>query len=433
MPAIRTLTLSCGMPLILEPMSGVRSIGLTWLLPAGSATEPEDRQGLSAMWSELLMRGAGDLGSRGQADAWDRIGASRSADASTMHMRIGCTALGANLARVLPLVTDMVRRPRFDPDSIEPSRDLALQALESLKDDPQERAVIAAKELHAPPPLNRSGLGTAAGLSAITRDDLVNGWAERARPRGGGSGGGGGGGGGGAILGIAGDADVLGGAGGDAIAKDLDKLLGGWTGEAMPVKVGTSATRGSFRHIDDPSSQVQIVALHEAPAEPSPDSKLERVVAGVLSGGMSARLFREVREKRALCYSVSQSYSSDRDFGRVLAYVGTTPERAQESLEVLLAELSRINTPAGAVTTEEFERALTGIRAGIVLSGESTGARAAALVSDHYRLGRARSLDEVASQYASITLDEVNRYLARRTLGQVTIVTLGARGLVRPG
>jgi predicted Zn-dependent peptidase len=177
---------------------------------------------------------------------------------------------------------------------------------------------------------------------------------------------------------------------------------------------------------------VQIVALHEAPAEPNTDSRLERVVSSVLSGGMSARLFTEVREKRALCYSVSQSYSSDRDFGRVLAYVGTTPERSQESLDVLMAELARINTRAGAVNNEEFERALIGIRAGIVLSGESTGARAAALVSDHYRLGRARSLEEIATQYAAITLNEVNRYLERRQLGEITIVTLGAKGLVRP-
>ncbi len=419
MPPIRTITLASGMPLILEPMTGVRSIGLTWLLPAGSATEPDARQGLSSLWSELLMRGAGDLDSRQQADAWDRIGASRSADASTMHMRIGCTALGTRLHEVLPLVVDMVLRPRFDEASIEPSRDLALQAIESLKDDPQERAVIAAKELHAHPPLNRSGLGTVEGLEAITRDDLISGWLERARPVG-------------SVLGIAGDADVLGGGGGDAIVRTMDRLLAAWSGQAPAVRVGVSATRGTYRHIDDPSSQIQIVALHEAPAEPSPDSRLERVVASVLSGGMSARLFTEVREKRALCYSVSQSYSSDRDFGRVLAYVGTTPERSQESLTVLMAELARISTREGAVTTQEFERALIGIRAGIVLSGESTGARAAALVSDHYRLGRARSLEEIATQYASITLNEVNHYLERRKLGDVTIVTLGAKELSRP-
>lgn len=416
---IRTIDLACGLPLILEPMPGVRSVGLTMLLPAGSACEPESRLGLSAMWSELLMRGAGELDSRGQADAWDRIGASRSADASTMHMRIGCTTLGTRLHEALPLLADMVLRPRFDESSIGPARDLALQSLESLKDDPHERAGIIAKQVHADPPLNRSGLGTAEGLGAITRDDLVNGWAARARP-------------GGSILAIAGDADVLGGTGGDDIARTIDRLFSGWRGEAEAVRVGSSTTRGSYRHEADETAQVQIIALHEAPAERSPESRLERVVTSVLSGGMSARLFTEVREKRGLCYSVNAGYATDRDFGRCSAYVGTTPERAQESLDVLMAELERINTPGGAVTQEEVDRALIGIRAGLVLSGESSGARAAALATDFYRLGRARSLDEVAAQYANITPRHVNDYLTRRKLGLVTIVTLGPTALRPP-
>ena len=419
MPDIRTIDLACGLPLILEPMPGVRSVGLTMLLPAGSACEPESRLGLSAMWSELLMRGAGGLDSRGQADAWDRIGASRSADASTMHMRLSCTTLGTRLHEALPLLADMVLRPRFDESSIEPARNLALQAIESLKDDPHERAGIIAKQTHADPPLNRSGLGTVEGLRAITREDLVEGWGARARPVG-------------SILAIAGDADVLAGTGGDDIARTVDALLTGWRGEAEGVRIGTSSARGTYRHEPDDTAQVQILALHEAPSERDPDSRLERVVASVLSGGMSARLFTEVREKRGLCYSVGASYATDRDFGRCTAYVGTTPERAQESLDVLMAELERINTPAGAATEEEVERSLIGIRAGLVLSGESTAARAAALATDQYRLGRARSLDEVAAQYANITVRHVNDYLSRRSRGKVTIVTLGPTSLRAP-
>ena len=114
------------------------------------------------------------------------------------------------------------------------------------------------------------------------------------------------------------------------------------------------------------------------------------------------------------------------------AYVGTTPERAQESLEVLLAELDRINTPAGRVTPEEFQRALIGFKSGLVFSGESTSARASAIAGDTRRLGRARSLGEIADRLDSITLDEVNAYLARRRLGALTIQTLGPAPLNPP-
>lgn len=405
------------MPFIAESIPGVRSVGLNWLLPAGSSGDPDDRQGLAAMWSELVFRGAGEFDSRAQADAMDRLGLSRGCDVATFHLRLTASMLGDRLLPALPVLVDAVRRPRMDDASIEPTRDLALQALESLKDDPGERAMIALKARHAPPPLNRSGMGTPEGLSAIQRSDLVSGWAARVRPAG-------------SILAVAGDLAPAGGP--EAIAARLDQLLSGWSGAAPTPKPGHAATRGTYHHIEDDSAQVQIALMHEAPPEPHADARLERVVTTVLSGGMAARLFTEVREKRGLCYSVNATYAGDRDFGRAVAYVGTTPERAQESLDVLLAELRRVNTPAGAITADEFERAMTGIKANLVFAGESTGARASALAGDQHRLGRPRSLQEIAEQYARITLDDVNAYLARRTLGPVTIVTLGKAALVPP-
>lgn len=434
MSPIVTRTLACGMPLIVEPMTGVRSAALAWLLPAGSAADPADRQGLSAMWSELIFRGcgvgAGGLDSRGHADAFDRLGLARSSDVSTFHLRFSATMIGERLMDSLPVIVRTIRSPRFDAESIEPTRDLSLQSLESLADDPQERAVLAVRERHNPPPLNRSGLGDVPGLKAITREDLVGGWARQVRPAPAASGIGGQ-----AILALAGAID---GREIDRIASRLDELLKGWTGSPPPVAKADSPTRGTYHHIPDESSQVQIVLLHDAPPEPSPDANLERVVSGVLSGGMAARLFSEVREKRGLCYSVSSSYATDRLYGRVMAYVGTTPERAQDSLDVLIAELKRINGPAGAggagggATREEFDRAITGIKSGLVFSGESTGARASGLASDQHRLGRARPLAEIAAAFDAITLEQVNAYLARRSLGPTTIVTLGPAALKPP-
>jgi predicted Zn-dependent peptidase len=419
MSTISLRTLGCGMPLIVEPMPGVGSVGITWLLPAGSATDPDDRQGLSAMWSEILFRGAGEMDSRALADALDRVGATRSTDVATYHLRFSCTVLGSRLDDALPLLVDMVRRPRMDESAVDPTRDLCLQELASLADDPQERAILAARERHNPPPLNRSGLGTEEGLRAITRTDLVEGWARQVRPSAAPWGG--------AVLAIAGAvADP------DAVAAHLDRLLTGWEGAPPPVTVGEPTGRGTYHHEQDDSAQVQVVVVHDAPPEPHPDANLERVVSAVLSGGMAARLFSEVREKRGLCYSVSSSYAADRAYGRVLAYVGTTPERAQTSLEVLMAELDRINTPEGAVRPDEFERAMTGIKSNIVFSGESTAARAAALAGDYHRLGRPRSLAEIRAAFDAITLDDVNAYLSRRQLGPVTIVTLGPAALTPP-
>jgi predicted Zn-dependent peptidase len=415
--SIRACTLSSGMPVVLESMSGVRSVGLNWFVPAGSATDPEHQQGLGAMWSELLYRGAGNLDSRQQADEMDRLGIGRSADVATQHLRLGATLLGEKLPAALPLLVEMIRDPRMDEASIEPVRDLALQAIDALKDDPQERAILAVRERHNPPPLNRSGMGLPDHLEAMTRDDLLRAWHHQVRPVG-------------SILAIAGDLDSAGGP--DAIIEQLEELLQGWTGAASRPKPGLAPARGSMLHIPDPSNQVQIVLMHDAPAEPSSDNPLERIVTSVLSGGMGSRLFTEVREKRGLCYSVSSSYSTDRDYGRCFAYVGTTPERAQQSLDVLLSELRRVSTPGGAITPEEFQRAKIGQRASLIFSGESTGARAGALASDQYRLGAPRSLDQLIEQLDLVTLEQVNAYAARRVIDPVTIVALGPVEITRP-
>lgn len=400
------------MPLIVETMPNAASAAITWNLPCGCAWDPPAGQGRAAMWGELLMRGAGDLSSREHADALDRLGASRGTDPGTYTFRVSLTALGARLHEALPLVADMVLRPRMDADAIEPTRDLALQALASLRDDPHQRAVVAARAHHHPVPLDRSGMGTPEGLRALTRDDLVSGWKACCLPRG-------------SVLAAAGAVDPA------RLASDLDRLLAGWSGAGVEPPIGPPPPRGYY-HESDPSSQVQVLVLHDAPPEPHPDSILEKFLAAVFSGGMSGRLFTELREKRGLCYSVSTGYRGDREYGVVSAYVGTVPERAQQSLDLLLDELRRVSTPAGRVTPDEFARALAGIKSELVFAGESTAARAATLASDFRRLGRPRSLAEIAAAADAVTLDQLNHYAARRSTGRFTIQTLGVAPLTPP-
>lgn len=412
MPSITTTVLDCGMPLITEKMEGVRSVGLAWLLPGGTARDPRDRQGLSTLLAEVVQRGAGGLDSRAHADACDKFGMSRGVGNEAQFISVTATMLGSRLLDGLPLIVDMVRRPRLDPADFEPARDLAVQAIESLKDDPQERVMHLLRKRHNPDPINRSSLGTIEGLNALTAGDLAPGWARAAVP-------------GGAILGVAGDVDAA------ALAKRLNELLTGWAGASSPVTWTGEGERGAVHEKDD-TNQVHIALCHDAPSEKEPSCWLERAATAVLSGGMSGRLFTEVREKRGLCYSVYASYAADARYGRTVAYSGTTPERAQETLNVLLGELRRVRTEAGAIEDAELKRALVGLKSKLVMSGESSGARAAALVRDYHKIGRARSLDEVAAEFDRVTLDAVNRHLRSTPMGRLTVATIGPAELSVP-
>ena len=417
MPTIKQYTLKCGMPLVVEHSASMRSCALTWMLPCGSAHDPELLQGRATVISELLLRGSASLDSKQQTDAFDALGVSRGTTPGTQYLHLSAVMLGDKLAQALPLIADMVLRPAFPEDAIEPSRELALQALTGLADNPSERAGIILGERHGLIPLNRSGMGTELGLEALTRDDLHDGWVSCARPVG-------------SILAIAGAVD------GDTVAAQLDSLLTGWHGACATVNPSPSPTRGTYHHEADQSNQTHIFLAHEAPAESHPDSFAERVVGSVLSGGSSSRLFTEVREKRALCYSVSAGYSPEKREGRVVGYVGTTPDKAQQSLDVMLDELNKCSGQSGKalapVTADEFRRAITGAKSRLVFAGESMAARAGSLANDMHKLGRPRSLDDMAASFSALTLEAVNDYLKRRSLGKVTIVTLGQQPLTVP-
>lgn len=406
----RVHTFDNGLTLVSERNHGVQSATLRCLIPAGAVFEDIHNLGASSVCAEMLMRGAGELDSRQQADAYDRAGALRDIDNSIRYMQIGVTTLGHRIDEGVPLLMDNVRRPRMAPESFTPARELALQGVASLGDDPQQRAALAARDRHLPAPYNRSTLGTAEGISNLTHDALCRWWDTHACP-------------GGTVISAAGDVDH------DTLVDTLGEAITGWDGQVEMPAPQSDPGRG-YAHLDDDSSQVQIMIVHDAPSQGHPDNHLEKLAIAVLSGGMSGRLFTEVREKRALCYAVSSSYRADKDRGVVTNYVGTTPERAQESLDVLHAEIRRIN--AGDVTQDELTRARTGLKSRLIFAGESTRARAGAIAADLINLGRVRTLEEIVEQLSAVTLDELNSYLRRRELGPLTVQTLGPTALSAP-
>jgi len=146
----------------------------------------------------------------------------------------------------------------------------------------------------------------------------------------------------------------------------------------------------------------------------------------VLSGGMSSRLFTEVREKRGLCYAVYASLSSLRDEARVLCYAGTTVERAQETLDVTLQELVRL---ADGIEASELDRCRARAKSSLIMQQESTIARSAAVARDWYHLGRIMTLQEIHDQIESLTTETVLDHVQRFPARDFTVVTIGPQAL----
>lgn len=405
-------TLSCGMRVAFERSDAVRSVGIAWFLPVGSAGDPEGAagEGESVMLSELITRGAGDLGSRAFSEALDSLGVQRHLGTAQYHTLVSATALGTRLQQVLELLCLMVRAPRIDADAVEPARALALQSLAALSDDPSHLVMLRLAGIALPPPFNRTGFGHPEGLRSLTRDALRAAWSRRCTPDG-------------AILGIAGDVDP------DATLRTLERCLAGWAGASVEPAPSGPAARGVAFELQQ-SAQSHIGLAIDAPNERDPESLVHRLAAKVLGGGMSSRLFTEVREKRGLCYSVGMSYSAGRDRGYTQVHAGSTPDRAARTLECIRTELARARE---GISAQEFAGAIVGLKSRLVMQGESSLARASAIAGDIFRIGRPRTLDEIAADADAITLGRVNAHMARafapERLAQASLAVVGPSAL----
>lgn len=399
---IRVRRLGNGITLVFEHMPWLRSLSMAFLAPAGSATDPDGREGSAAVLSEWMSRGAGDLDSRAFNDALEGLGVRRGGGAGRETTSVTASMLASSLPQALPLLADLLRRPRLDDDEFANSRELAQQELASLEDSPAQRLSEALTAAFFTSPHRRSSYGTLEGLAGLDEDGVRQDYAARFRPEG-------------MIIAAAGGVDW------DDLVRQVEEQFGDWQGAPPPLP-SVSVARAGRNHVEADTSQVQIGLAYPGVAPGDDDWYRHTLAMNVLSGGAGSRLFMEVREKRGLVYSVHAVPRALRGFGYVLARAGTTPERADETLEVMMREIDHLGK---GVEADELERSRIGILSQLVMQGESSGARAAGLAHDIHLRGEPRTLQEVKDAIASVGLEDVNSFLAARETPNPTILTLG--------
>jgi predicted Zn-dependent peptidase len=397
-----------GLTLLAERMDHVRSAAFYFLVPAGCAYDPPQYRGIAAVLSDLIMRGAGARDSRQLSTALDALGVDHSQSVGGLHLRFWGATLSRNLAPALDLYADILRRPRLPEEEVEAVQALALQDLLGLEDEPAQKLFIELRQRHFPPPLGQDSRGTEAGIEALDVKSLRNHYRRMVRPRG-------------TILSVAGNIDW------GALRDQVGRLFGDWQGGEEPVlRLGTPEGAGRYGHVAKETAQTQIGIAYPSVPFGHADYYNALGAVNVLDGGMSARLFTEVREKHGLCYAISASYQTYKDRASILCYAGTTAARAQETLDRTLHELRRL---VEGIEEDEVERVRVGLKSSLIKAEESTTSRAGTLASDWYYLGRVRGFDELQAAIEGLTPASIVAHLQRHPPGDFTIVTLGPDSL----
>lgn len=387
-------------------MPWLESAALAVSIPAGCRYDPGDKIGLANFTCEMVQRGCGTRDSRQFVEDLEWLGVDDSSSVGVYSSQFAGTMPASSLHESLAIYADMLRRPLLPADQFEDGRMVCFQEVHSLEDDLAHRVMIELRQRFYGDPIGRSSTGTMESIASINSDDVRTFFENAYRPND-------------AIISVAGKINW------NELCETVDRLFSDWQPKTLTPSPEVAPSHGSH-HIEFESQQTQIALAYNSIPYSHPDYFLARTAVGALSGGMSSRLFSEVREKRGLCYAVGASMHSSLVEGCVVGSSGTTAERAQETLDVMMQEIQRLEK---GITDDELARVKVQVRSAMVMQQESSRARAGSNVGDWLHLKRVRSRDEINEIIMNQTVDQINNYVADNPLVNPDLVTLGPEPL----
>lgn len=373
------------------------------VIPGGSANDPAGGEGTATLLARLLQRGAGDLNTRQLAEAFDDLGYRHGVSAAQAHATLSITGLAEAWDEAFGLLADIVRRPRLPEAEFEACRQLAVQALRGLDDEPAQKLQVEIVRRYFPGAFGRNRLGSMESLAALDHDGVIAHYEAAYRPDG-------------AILAVAGGVPF------EQVKAAVEARFGDWTGAPPAVPAADPSGRPEYEHVPQETEQVQLGIVYEDIPPGTPARYHAQMAAQVLSGGMGSRLFTEVREKRGLCYAVHARSHTVPGQAYMAATAGTTTERSSETLQVMAEQL--LGLP-GTVTDEEVQRGRVRLLSSLIMGDESTSSRAARMAMDMHLLGRVREIDEMRAGIEAVTAASLNEHLEAHPPADFTVLTLG--------
>ncbi len=324
-PTVIRRVLPNGLTVIVRPDPAVGVMAASLQVRAGSLFETADTAGISNFLQRVMMRGTKRYTATQLTEAIDDLGGSLDASGDVEYTEVRGAALARNWEALLGLVAEVALRPTFPNEEIERERRLIQSALQTRGDTPFQRAFDALlQDLYGAHPYAWPSAGRRESIELIDRVALQAHYAAIYRPDR-------------MVLAVSGHVP------GDRVLRAAERLFRATPPAAAPVTAGPVAAtpRADRRVVERPVQQAQVLVGYLGPSLTEPDYPAVRVLATVLGGGMSGRLFTELRDKRGLAYSVGV-LSSFRTGPSFVTYMGTAPASAEAAEAGVLSEIDRI-------------------------------------------------------------------------------------------
>lgn len=414
---VRRTVLPCGVRVLTEVMPAAQSASVSFSVAVGSRDENSGHYGSTHFLEHLLFKGTKTRTALDIAVAFDSVGGASNAMTGKEHTSYYARVQDKAVPVAVEVIADMLTSSIIDPTEFENERTVILEELAMNDDDPQD---VAHEEFFAAV-LNGHALGRPIGgtkqtITAVSREAVWEHYQANYRPED-------------LVITAAGGVDHA--ALVNLVEQNLE--LAGWelskaaTPRAWRTKdLNPSVAPATAKVINRPIAQANILFGNPGVVAADDRRYAMAILNTVLGGGMSSRLFQEIREKRGLAYSVysfNQGYSDGAVFG---LYAGCSPAKAKQVTRLMLDELEKVANQG--ITLAELELAKGNISGGLALKFESTQARMARLSSAELTDGLFFDLDESLARFASVELQEVQQLAQQMFLSQRSFVAVGDIG-----
>jgi predicted Zn-dependent peptidase len=420
---VRKHFLENGATVLIDEMQDVRSFSLGFFVGAGSSEEPPGKRGLSHFLEHVLFKRTRHRTTVQIARAIDRLGGDVDAFTTKEYTGFYAHTLDTRFAEALDLLGDIVLAPAFESDDIEMERGVILEEIGETNDNPDDLVhEMFVRSFWRTHPLGEPILGTAQTVRDIGVGDLYRYYRERYTPDN-------------LIVSVAGhvrELEVL-----DSLEKLFRRRNGRGNGQRRPGE-RLAGKPHSHQHIQVKSrrglEQAHVCLGVEGPPQGSGRRFAAHLLDIVLGGGMSSRLFQEVREKRGLVYSVASSLNSYRLGGYETIYAACAPKNLARVLEVTLRELRKLKRDG--VRPRELAWAKQNLKGNLILALESTVSRMSSQARQEFYLGRVAPMEEWLGKADTVTADDVGeeaeRLLDGRVLSLSVVGNVGKLPLTAP-
>jgi predicted Zn-dependent peptidase len=402
--SVEVTRLPSGLTVVTDSMPHLQTASLGVWVGSGSRDEEPSEHGISHLLEHMAFKGTKRRSARQIAEEIEQVGGDLNAATSSETTAYFASVLKTDMPLAVDVLSDILANPTFDPAELKREQNVIVQEIGASEDNPDDLVFDYLQSTAFPnQPIGRPILGTRETVCSFKEQNLRAYLARNYRAPD-------------MVVAATGAIEHA------AVLAEVERRFGQFNGPAAPLPQPASFGGGTKLEARD-LEQVHIALALEGLAQRHADYFSLQVFTIILGGGMSSRLFQEVREKRGLCYTISAFHAPYSDTGMFGIYAGTDAADVKELMKVAVGETA---AAAGNITEAEVNRAKAQIKVSLLMALESSGARARQLANQILVYGRPLPIEELVARVDNVTAESTRAAgTALMARGRSAIAALG--------